>query len=99
MRAISSLKTERSINRPEKIQTSPAESSGYLTVDPVHGGLEVVARPEQGAENGGRHGRRRRLGLEAPPDVMRRAGELQEEQQRQWRNHPFRSPHCLLACS
>lgn len=53
----------------------------------------MIARPEQGADNGGRNRRRRRLGLEAPVDDMGRAGELKEEQHRAWREDPFLSPH------
>ena len=56
----------------------------------------MVSRPEQGADNGGWHRRRCRLGLQAPVDDMGGTGELQRKQQhRPWREDPLPSPHCV----
>ena len=56
----------------------------------------MVPRPEQGADNGGRHRRRCRLGLQAPVDDMGGTGETQREQQhRPWREDPLPSLHCV----
>ena len=57
----------------------------------------MVPRPEQGADNGGRHRRRCRLGLQAPVDDMGGTGELQREQQhRPWHEEPPNSNHCVF---
>ena len=63
----------------------------------------MVPRPEQGADNGRRHRRWRRLGLEAPVDDMGGTGELHRHHHRQQRQQrprreedPLRSPHHVL---
>ena len=57
-------------------------SKVYITIDPVLERLEMVPCPQQGVDNGGRHGVSRRLNLEVlvVVDDMRRPGELQEQQ-------------------
>lgn len=88
---------ERGTERAEAGRRGQFKRGSCHTVDPVHRRLEMVSCPEQGVDNGCRHRRGRRLGLEAPVDDMGGAGELQRQQQhRPRREDPLRSPHHVL---
>lgn len=72
-----------------------SEWAGSITIDPVLLGLEVVPGPQQGVDNGSRHGLRRcRLRLEEVlVHDVRRPGELVQKQQPCQGNAAGRS-HC-----
>lgn len=65
----------------------------YIPLIQLFGGLEVVPRLEQGADQEGRHGQLRQLGLiKVLVDDVRCRRELQREQQQQ----PVQSTHYVL---